>query len=243
MATSKAPPIHIYTTTEALAHGMETLGVSCWDFAYANGKCCLTAGKNCFRSKSQPRKLRAELKSEEQERFIADTFAPITVSEDEIVDAPNSHSHSHRKMKSGRGLAPADTRTYLLSSPTPSSICYPHTCTTISTLLMTPHTQLILLVPQSHILCPKVCEFSRLPRAGGSGLQVLPVAPPCSMACNGSGETEAERKLVEEIVKKVYKYTKARAFDGYLAFEDNRANWVFLEHVGKGLKSVAKKER
>lgn len=240
---------------------METLGVSCWDFAYADGKCCLTAGKNCFMTDSQPLKPRAGLKLKAPESSIEKKFAVTSISQNDDDDNQTTppanshhshHCHSHRKKKSSRGHGHASTeiatRTYLLSSPTASSISYPQTRTTISTMLMTPHTQLIFLVPQSHILCSKVCEFSRLPRAGGSGMQVLPVAPPCAMACSGTGgngceKADAEKKGIDEIVKKLHKYTKARAFDGYLAFEDDRANWMFLEQVGKSLKGMAKKER
>ena len=229
---------------------METPGVSCWDFAYPDGKCCLAAGKNCFQTDSKPLKLRTELKSNADERFIAETLAAmhsISLDDDKALPINSHHAHSHRRKRSSRGhhsSVGTPTRTYLLSAPTASSICYPQTRTTISTMLMTPHTQLILLVPQSHVLCPKVCEFSRLPRAGGSGMQVLPVAPPCSMTCTGGAsvcdKNETEKKGVDDIVKKVYKYTKARAFDGYLTFEEDRANWVFLEQVGKGLKGMAK---
>lgn len=46
-----------------------------------------------------------------------------------------------------------------------------------------------------------------------------------------------ERAGVDEVVRKIIKHTKVRAFDGYLALEDDRASWKFLEAVGEGVKA------
>ncbi|KIW15482.1 hypothetical protein PV08_05528 [Exophiala spinifera] len=48
---------------------------------------------------------------------------------------------------------------------------------------------------------------------------------------------------VGEVVRKIVKYTKARSFDGYLVFEDDRTSWQFLERVGKGVKEVCEKKK
>jgi hypothetical protein len=109
---------------------------------------------------------------------------------------PQQKSKKHNK---NAGPTPKG-KTYLLSSPTPSSILHPQTSCTISTLLSQPNTKLVYLVPQSNIVCPKVCEMMRLSRAADSSFQILPVRP-----------------------------------------EDDREAWIFLEHVGKTVKSTVKK--
>ncbi|OAL40159.1 hypothetical protein AYO20_00579 [Fonsecaea nubica] len=186
------------------------------------------------------------------------------------------HHHHHNHQQQPRSTT-AELRTYLLSCPTIPSITYPHTHTTISTLLLTPRTQLVLLVPQSNILCPKVCELMRLPRAGGSGICILPVPPEIEMRVvtdadtdtnpdpntataaelefefesdgkvhlNGASDSAREHistamsiidaLAVDEVVAKILKNTPARAFDGYVAFEDERAAWTFLHRVGRGV--------
>jgi hypothetical protein len=45
--------------------------------------------------------------------------------------------------------------------------------------------------------------------------------------------------ITDDVAKKIIKYTKARTFDGYLCFDDNRDSWKFLESVGKGVKAAA----
>jgi len=198
---------------------METLGVSCWDFAYPTGKCSLPSTKNCSFLK--------QAKSKHQEHFN-----PQTVLKGEQRQKTQKGSkHDHPELK-----------TYLLSSPTPASVTYPHTYTTISTLLLTPNTKLIYLVPQSNIVCPKACELMRLPRAVGSSFQILPVPPEIEMRCGGQESCSIADVIgVEEVVGKVLKNTKVRSFDGYIAFEDEREAWTFLEHVGSGVKCAAKK--
>ncbi|KIW88629.1 uncharacterized protein Z519_10675 [Cladophialophora bantiana CBS 173.52] len=165
------------------------------------------------------------------------------------------HYHHNKSHKSAnkhqqRSVSNTEQRTYLLSCPTVASIIYPQTHTTISSLLLTPHTQLVFLVPQSNILCPKVCELMHLPRAGGSGLRILPVPPEIEMriVCESDGEGSgnggcdaqaisiADVLAVDEVVAKVLKNTPATAFDGYIAFEDDRAAWTFLRRVGRGVK-------
>ncbi|KIW78122.1 hypothetical protein Z517_07955 [Fonsecaea pedrosoi CBS 271.37] len=183
------------------------------------------------------------------------------------------HHHHHNHQPQPRNTT-TELRTYLLSCPTIPSITYPHTYTTISTLLLTPRTQLVLLVPQSNILCPKVCELMRLPRAGGSGICILPVPPEIEMRVvtdadtnpntdsdtateftfesdskvhpNGASDSAREHistamsiidaLAVDEVVGKILKNTPARAFDGYVAFEDERAAWTFLHRVGRGVR-------
>ncbi|OAG39578.1 hypothetical protein AYO21_06222 [Fonsecaea monophora] len=181
------------------------------------------------------------------------------------------HHHHHNHQQQPRNTT-TELRTYLLSCLTIPSITYPHTYTTISTLLLTPRTQLVLLVPQSNILCPKVCELMRLPRAGGSGICILPVPSEIEMRVvtdtnpntdsdtatefefesdskvhlNGASDSAREHistamsiidaLSVDEVVAKILKNTPAKAFDGYVAFEDERAAWTFLHRVGRGVK-------
>jgi hypothetical protein len=207
---------------------METLGVSCWDFAYPTGKCDLAPAKSCCFSRSP--------KSKPCERFIARTVAPAY----DILHGDQPRQKSKKQSK--HAAETSESRTYLLSSPTPISITYPQTKTTISTLLSQPSTKLIYLVPQSNIVCPKVCELMRLPRAVGSSIQILPVRPEIDMKAGGDDRCSiTDVVAVQEVVQKVLKNTKARSFDGFIAFEDEREAWTFLEHVGKGVKCSAKK--
>lgn len=206
---------------------MEPLGVACWDFAYPTGRCSASASKSCTTSKSKRRQHKGSANPNPDSTAASSNTKPVTPVGDKK----------------------STTRTYLLSSPHPWSITYPQTYSTISTLLMTPHTQLILLVPQPQMMCSRVCQVSRLPRAGGSGLQILPVPELYPMSCeawSGTGKDgddevvqATERIGVQYVVSKVMKYTRARSFDGYLAFEDDRANWKFLEAVGEGVKAAA----
>ncbi|OAP57576.1 hypothetical protein AYL99_08314 [Fonsecaea erecta] len=250
---------------------MEALGVSCWDFAYPTGRCSLPPVKNCcFTSepKCSSRKARVEHKSKHQERLVAGGATTETVLSALQADPADdrqcstttksrSQHHHHHSSKGHKNSSKhqhrssnPELRTYLLSCPTVASIIYPQTYTTISTLLLTPQTQLVLLVPQSNIVCPKVCELMRLPRAGSSGIRILPVPAEIEMraicdeeSANGSSlpVSIADVLAVEEVVTKIVKNTPAKAFDGYIAFEDDRAAWTFLDRVGKGVKSASRK--
>ncbi|KIW72859.1 hypothetical protein PV04_01023 [Phialophora macrospora] len=204
---------------------METPGVSCWDFAYPTGKCDLAPGKSCFFSRSP--------KSNHHERSMAHTVAP---------SCDTLHGEQSRQKNKKQSKKTSGSRTFLLSSPTPISITFPQTKTTISTLLSQPNTKLIYLVPQSYIVCPKVCELMRLPRAAGSSFQVLPVPPEIEMKAGGHDRSSITDVIaVQEVVEKVLKNTKVRSFDGFIAFGDEREAWTFLEHVGRGVKCSAKK--
>ncbi|EXJ70297.1 uncharacterized protein A1O5_06365 [Cladophialophora psammophila CBS 110553] len=275
MVSKQHAPATLNTTD--LTAQMEALGVSCWDFAYPTGRCSLPPVKNCcFTSdvKAASRKAaRGEHRSKHQERPVSNgaTATEAVVSGGQQVDyqADDRHysstkarpqyqqqHHHHSKSHKGankhqqRSVGNAEQRTYLLSCPTVASIIYPQTHTTISSLLLTPHTQLVFLVPQSNILCPKVCELMHLPRAAGSGLRILPVPPEIEMrivcesdgdgsgngGCDAQAISIADVLAVDEVVAKVLKNTPATAFDGYIAFEDDRAAWTFLHRVGRGVK-------
>ncbi|KAJ9608999.1 hypothetical protein H2200_006770 [Cladophialophora chaetospira] len=209
---------------------VESPGVSCWDFAYSEGKCSLLSDiKTCQLSK--------ESMPKPHERFLTQTIAPAN-------DALHGGQQTKQKSKkhSKKAAEEVPSRTYLLSSPTLDSIIFPHTKTTISTLLSQPNTKLIYLVPQSNIVCPVVCALMRLPRASGSSFQVLPVMPEIDMKCGGDGRCPiADAVGVQDVVEKVLKNTKSRSFDGYISFEEEREAWTFLERVGKGVMSAAKK--
>lgn len=216
---------------------METLGVSCWDFAYPTGKCPPSSEPKCrfFESKkTSSHRARADLKTKQEERLVADPLAPGDATAKRTL-----RSHFRSKTRTDSATV---TRTYLLSSPTLMSLISPHTYTMISTMLTTPHTKLVYLVPQKYIMTNRVCEISRLRRARGSGIQVLTVPPPIGLSGqdNSDLKSETERILaVDEVAQRVLKATTARAFDGYVTFEDDRAAWAFLEHVGQAVKSAA----
>ena len=82
----------------------------------------------------------------------------------------------------------------------------------------------------------------RLARASGSSLQILPVSPNIEMMFGGEDRSALVDGLgVQEVVDKVVKNTKVRHFDGYVAFEEDREAWTFLEKVGQGVKEAPKK--
>lgn len=134
-----------------------------------------------------------------------------------------------------------------------------HTQYTISSLLATPNTKIVYLVPQFNIVCPKVCAMMRLPRAKGVSFQVLPVPPEIIMACasasseeNDDDDSDEQEKTkseprysitdvlaIQEVAAKVVKNTKVRRFDGYMAFVEERDAWTFLELVGKKVSEAA----
>ncbi|KAI1628989.1 hypothetical protein EDD37DRAFT_31215 [Exophiala viscosa] len=203
---------------------MATQGISCWDFAYSTGKCSLTCERNCIDSRKKSSRFRKQQSKDDTNTSI------------------------FRKLKQDS----IDARTYLLSCPSTASLRFPQTYTTISTMLLQPRTQIVLLVPQVYIASSTVCDISRLPRAGGSYIQVLPM--PEVLGLNGvnaeslsSSDSEyetpdsADMSNVVEMVRKIVKYTKARRFDGYLDFEDDRKSWTFLKRVGDGVKATSRK--
>ncbi|KAK7895055.1 hypothetical protein LTR67_005794 [Exophiala xenobiotica] len=212
---------------------MECQGISCWDFAYPTGKCSLLSKKDCplTESGSKSRNSKSKDQSRPESSNATFSFRNKTKRESQTIDAT----------------------TYLVSCPNPSSVINPHTFTTISTLLLQPHTQLVLLVPQKHIVCSRVCEISRLPRSGGSGIQVLPVPEVVAMTYTATraetgGDSDdddnvntVEKANVAALVRKIVKYTKTKNFDGYLVFQEDRASWQFLERVGKGVTAAAGK--
>jgi len=216
----------ITTTSSTLNSDTATQGVACWDFAYTTGKCSLTCDRNCISSnRRNPRSWK-------------------THSRDDTKTAEANPSVFRRSKQD-----PIETRTYLLSCPSAGSLTYPQTHTRISTMLHQPHTQLVLLVPQDYITSSQVCDISRLPRAGGSSIQVLPMPEVLGLddtkgEMSSGSENESERETLDavdmanvvEMVRKIVKYTKAKRFDGYLVFEDDRRSWKFLKRVGEGVK-------
>lgn len=123
-------------------------------------------------------------------------------------------------------------------------------------MLLQQHTQLVLLVPQISITSSHVCDISRLPRAGGSYIQVLPMSEVLGLDdtkgdCSSGDESECDCECetldaacsVVETVRKISKYTNARRFDGYLVFEDDRRSWKFLKRVGEGVQAASSRKR
>jgi len=242
-----------------------------WDFAYSTGACGLPTSKvsplNMFTTEDsetnrQPPTPRKQQRSESGKSFssiITNGFHPASSTTAEACnDAGKSNSlkwkiKTKAKAKSkhhrqDRQEPQQSQRTYLLSIPHADRVYCNQMKESVSTLLLTPHTQVVLLVPQSHIVCPRMCELGRLPKAIGSGLRILPVPAEILMECSSVNvieyhdkgsensmyfENQLEMLAVQEIAAKVVRCTKVKHFDGYLAFEDDRASWVFLERVGK----------
>jgi hypothetical protein len=240
----------------------EYQNIAVWDFAYPNGESGLQSGKalmNSFTTQEiDPRTPHRKNRSESAKSFTSVIVGSLHPASSTATDTrcDKSSSKSKSKSKSKRHhlerQEPSQTqKTYLLSIPNTARVYCGQMKSTIATLLLTPHTQLVLLVPQSHIVCQKMCDLGRLPKASGSGLRILPVPPEIVMESRiGAviGEdyaTSLERNLemlaVEEIATKVVKCTKVRRFDGYLAFEDERASWMFLERVGKAVAGLSEK--
>ncbi|KAK5063169.1 hypothetical protein LTR84_005245 [Exophiala bonariae] len=254
-----------------------------WDFAYSTGSYGMATGKatlwNTFTTqepelnsrtathrKQQPSESKKSISS-----IIVNSLHPASATTSATVqvcpDAGKSsslrsrfktkaHSNSKSKHHSRDSQdASASQRTYLLSIPRADRVYCTQMREIVSTLLLTPQTQLVLLVPQSHIVCERMCDLGRLSKAPGSGLRILPV--PCEIPMEYGGmsgmddddegsqggstyfENPLEMLAVQEIAAKVLKCTKFRRFDGYLAFEDERASWVFLERVGKAVAGLS----
>lgn len=254
-----------------------------WDFAYSTGTYGLVTGKatpwNTFMTQepeinSKPATHRKQQASEPKKSIsnifvnsLHPTSSKTPATMEICPDAGKSsslrsrfktkaHSKSKSKHHSQDSLdASASQRTYLLSIPRADSVYCNQMREIVSTLLLTPQTQLVLLVPQSHIVCERMCDLGRLSKAPGSGLRILPV--PCEIPMEYSGmigmddddggsqghstyfENPLELLAVQEIAAKVFKCTKFKRFDGYLAFEDERASWVFLEKVGKAVAGLS----
>lgn len=240
----------------------EYQNIAVWDFAYPNGECGLQTGKalinNFTTQESGPHTPHRKNRSEPTKSFASVIVGSFNSASSKATDTrcDKTSSKSKSKSKSKRHhlerQEPSQTqKTYLLSIPNTARVYCGQMKNTISTLLLTPHTQLVLLVPQSHIVCQKMCDLGRLPKAAGSGLRILPVPPEIVMECSkeaviggdyaSSLESSLDMLAVEEIATKVVKCTKVRRFDGYLAFEDERASWMFLERVGKTVAGLPEK--
>jgi hypothetical protein len=77
--------------------------------------------------------------------------------------------------------------------------------------------------------------MSLLKRANGSNIQIVPVPQHISMTCVASTDDSfafAEELLaVEDMAKVVRNCLKTPNIDGFVAFEQDRRNRVFLERV------------
>jgi len=231
---------------------LESWGVACWDWAYPSGRCNASAARESTPSRLKSRsKLAVKLQNSLGAKGPNVPIAPPGVEETQMNTRPddrpktNPSLASRKAGKTGPAGTTMKTRTYLLSTPTRASVMYPQTHTTIAALLLTPRTLLILLVPARFMMSSRVCEFSRLPRAGGSMIQVLPLDTLSAGAGDVEAADEDQAGLLtagpDGVARTITKYTKARTFDGYLAFEDDRHDWQFLEAVGKAVKAAAKK--
>jgi hypothetical protein len=227
--------------SESLEDDIMLPGIAAWDFAYENGKCTLPVSmkKNCCFSKCFLAANAKMAAANAQSKLLVGTVAPA-------YEGLKAQEKKFSKKSKGdkRAAADDDAKTYLVSSPTISSILCPQTYLIISSLLNQPNTNLIYLVPQSNIVCPKVCELMRLPRAKGSSFRVLPIEADIEMRCTPASEgasvgSMADEIAINEVADKLVKNTKARSFDGYIALEDEREAWMFLERVGKGVQQHA----
>ncbi|RVX70101.1 hypothetical protein B0A52_06273 [Exophiala mesophila] len=223
-------------------------GITVWDFAYHNGRCTLTCRSNSFGSSESETETQCPIR---QQNKSSDGFFPGTPTTTKVDSEPSRskprsiiRSISNRESQSKQQDPLTQRRSYLLSIPNPSCTYYKHVVTTVSTMLMTPYTHLVLLVPQSDIVCPKVCVLSRLPKAVGSGIRILPVPPSTTMECSsdnvdhcdddGSGAGKvSDMDEIGKMAKRISKYAKVKSFDGYLPLQETRACWYYLEKVGK----------
>jgi hypothetical protein len=222
----KTPPSQV--STLEVSSDVDANGIACWDYAYNTGR----ANEMRLASTECP----SMMLLPGHHRFIpACSILQAAAQQGVCVGLLNNSSQSSK----------FDTKTYLLSAPTPESILNPYTDDTIRTLLAQSQTKLILLVPQCSIVCPKVCEFMRLNHATGSSIQVIPVEPEVTMTYTPRYHMDNDDQHivsakddanVAQVVKKILKVTKINAFDAYIAFEEEREAWCFLDVVGKGVR-------
>ena len=98
--------------------------------------------------------------------------------------------------------------TYLLSAPTLGLLQCHFSKETISCLLKQQHTVIILLVPTKLICHPTALALQRLPRAGGSCIQVVPFDP-------------ASNKRDCEVAGCLAKFCKIKTIDGFMSFDED----------------------
>lgn len=227
-------------------------GVTIWDFAYRNGQCTLTCRQNSFGDANPEAETPCPLR--QQSKSTSSITTTTTTEADSGSSRPKARSilrgRSFRESQSKQQDPLSQQRSYLLSFPNPSCTYYRYVVATVSTMLMTPYTQLVLLVPQTDIVCPKICALSRLPKAAGSGIRILPVPPSTIMEClsghNDKGDDDGDGSIydkvaVENMAKRISKYAKIKSFDGYLPLQESRACWAFLEKVGKEVGRLSEK--
>lgn len=227
-------------------------GVTTWDFAYRNGRCTLTCRQNSFGDLSPEAETPCPLRQQSKPSGIITTSTTTEV--DSGPARPKARSlirgKSNRESQSKQQDPLSQQRSYLLSFPNPSCTYYRYVVATVSTMLMTPYTHLVLLVPQTDIVCPKICALSRLPKAAGSGIRILPVPPSTIMEClsghNDEGGDDGDGRIydmveVGNMAKRISKYAKVKSFDGYLPLQESRACWTFLEKVGKEVGRLGEK--
>lgn len=240
---------------------LETPGIACWDFAYPTGKCSLPSSMtmNCCFSRQHTAKAKPSAVAPAHEALKDSQQSRPQPRPHQKTQKTRKHSSLSLSSSSSKSDSSdsGDSKTYLLSSPTQDSILNLHTQDTISSLLTTPNTKIVYLVPQFNIVCPKVCAMMRLPRAKGTSFQVLPVPPEIIMTCSSAPneydddsdeqeKTKSEPRYsitdvlaIQEVAAKVVKNTKVRHFDGYMAFVEEREAWTFLELVGKKVSEAA----
>ena len=98
--------------------------------------------------------------------------------------------------------------TYLLSAPTLRLLQCHFTKETISSLLNQPHTTIVLLVPVQLICHPTTLNLQRLPKAGGSSIQLVPFDP---ISVRGDCE----------VTGCIAKFCKIKSIDGFMSFDED----------------------
>ena len=101
-----------------------------------------------------------------------------------------------------------DRRTYLLSASSLLVLQSPFLHDTIKSLLNQPQTSLILLLPLKLVIHSAALKLTTLPRAGGSGLRILPFDPMSTV-------------YDQDVAQCIRKVPKVKKIDGFMAFEED----------------------
>jgi len=113
-------------------------------------------------------------------------------------------------------------RTYLLSVSQLRMLHNTFPLDTIRTLLNQPHTIVFFLIPIKLLMHPHLFNYSRLPKARGSCLEILPFDP-------------IDDKDDHQIVSCISKFCKLRPIDGFMSFDEDWPSRCRLAAVVRGV--------
>lgn len=112
--------------------------------------------------------------------------------------------------------------TYLLSVSQLRMLHNTFALDTIKYLLSQQHNVVILLVPVKLLTHPHLFNYSRLPRARGSCLQILPFDP-------------IDHVNDDQVVNCIGKFCKLRSIDGFMSFDEDWPSRCRLAAIVKGV--------